>query len=397
MISWETLVLTNVVLIIFYVIYHFVKQKLSHTNRRFTLLMLPIMAIAAVLGQTLFSNESSMINIPVIEMEAITVQAGAEIQSSTAMNWQWFYVIGIVGMLLFLIYKVVRLFYYFRKAVPLFSEPKIKVLFSDDQDSFSFFNFIHLSAELEESERDVVLEHELLHYKKSHSLDLILMEIYHALFWFNPIMIVMKRELIQTHEFEVDQVLYKKYNDAYLGHLLSYALGTSVAHLLLTSQFYKKMTLAQRIEKMKFNKNSNRFAMLIIPGMALVLGLTSWTYSNEQTSAISPYGQYETEPDGDIDNKPQYKGGQEALVKFMTENVKYPKEAEKKDIQGTVYVKFVVETNGSLSGVEVEKGVHKLLDAEALRVVKMMPDWIPGKKDGKPVKTEMTLPITFKL
>ena len=397
MISWENIVLINVILIALYVVFHFVKHKLTHTNRRFTLLLLPIMAIVAVIGQSFFAIESNVINIPVIEMDPVLVQGGAEVSSQKTMPWQWVYLGGIVLMLLFLMYKVGRLILYFRNAVPLFSEPKVKVLVSDDQDSFSFFNRIHLSAELDESERDVVLEHELLHYRKSHSLDLILMEIYHALFWFNPIMILIKRELIQTHEFEVDQVLYKKYNDAYLGHLLSYALGSSVAHLLLTSQFYRKMTLAQRIEKMKFNKNSNRFAMLIIPAIALVLGLTSWTYSNDQTPAISPYSQYDMKGDGELDKKPEFKGGKQALFKFMFENIKYPKEAEKKGIEGTVYIKFLVETNGSLSSFAVEKGVDELLDKEALRVVKMMPDWIPGKKDGKPVKTEMTLPITFKL
>lgn len=87
-----------------------------------------------------------------------------------------------------------------------------------------------------------------------------------------------------------------------------------------------------------------------------------------------------------------YPGGHQAMNEFLIENIKYPVEAKKAKEEGKVYVSFVVNTDGSLSNFKVQKGVCESLDQEALRVVKLMPKWNPGKD-----KTSITLPITFKL
>lgn len=94
---------------------------------------------------------------------------------------------------------------------------------------------------------------------------------------------------------------------------------------------------------------------------------------------------------------PQFPGGQDALVKFLQTHIKYPREAIKKNLEGKVYVGFVVEKNGKLSQVEIRKGVNELLDQEAIRVVSSMPDWQPGYQKGKPVRVQFVLPISFKL
>lgn len=100
---------------------------------------------------------------------------------------------------------------------------------------------------------------------------------------------------------------------------------------------------------------------------------------------------------GDEPTMPTYKGGNEAMGQFMVDNIKYPKDAIKEGISGTVYVKLVIKKDGSVSDVTVKKGVHKLLDDEAVRVIKMMPKWNPGKKNGKVVDVEIVLPVKFKL
>ena len=94
---------------------------------------------------------------------------------------------------------------------------------------------------------------------------------------------------------------------------------------------------------------------------------------------------------------PQFPGGQDALVKFLQTHIKYPREAIKKNLEGKVYVGFVVEKNGKLNQVEIRKGVNELLDQEAIRVVSSMPDWQPGFQKGKPVRVQFVLPISFKL
>ena len=94
---------------------------------------------------------------------------------------------------------------------------------------------------------------------------------------------------------------------------------------------------------------------------------------------------------------PEYPGGMEAMMKFVSENIKYPAEAHTKGIQGRVLISYVVEKDGSLSNIHVVRSVDPLLDAEALRVANLMPKWKPGKQGGKPVRVKFVLPVTFKL
>ena len=85
------------------------------------------------------------------------------------------------------------------------------------------------------------------------------------------------------------------------------------------------------------------------------------------------------------------------MMDFMGKNVKYPVDAQEQKIEGRVVVKFVVEADGRIGDVTVVKGVHPSLDKEAVRVVKSMPKWTPGKVDGKPVACYYSLPVSFKL
>ncbi len=97
-----------------------------------------------------------------------------------------------------------------------------------------------------------------------------------------------------------------------------------------------------------------------------------------------------------ISPQPSFPGGSQALVDFLRENTKYPEQALKDSIEGRVVVAFVIDTDGSITKPEVVRGVHPLLDAEALRVVKLMPKWEPGSENGTPVRVRYNLPITFK-
>ena len=95
---------------------------------------------------------------------------------------------------------------------------------------------------------------------------------------------------------------------------------------------------------------------------------------------------------------PSFPGGDQQLSKFIAANLKYPYIAEKEEIQGRVMVQFYVMLDGTITDVEVAESIHPSLDKEAIRVVKSMLRWIPGKdKDGKPVKVPFTMPVTFKL
>lgn len=98
-----------------------------------------------------------------------------------------------------------------------------------------------------------------------------------------------------------------------------------------------------------------------------------------------------------IDDPASFPGGIKALYEYLIENIKYPTQASDLEIGGKVFVQFVISTNGSVSRVKIVRGVNLPLDAEAFRVVQSMPNWTPGRIEGKPVNCYFNLPIVFKL
>jgi TonB family protein len=99
-----------------------------------------------------------------------------------------------------------------------------------------------------------------------------------------------------------------------------------------------------------------------------------------------------------VETMPSFPGGFEALINYMVTNVKYPEEAKKNGIQGKVFVSFIVEKDGSISHVKIVQGIGSGCDEEAARVIKAMPDWIPGKnQENKTVRVQFNLPIVFSL
>ena len=111
---------------------------------------------------------------------------------------------------------------------------------------------------------------------------------------------------------------------------------------------------------------------------------------------------HESKPDENsifqvVEIQPEFPGGIAELMKYLQKNIRYPKVCKEQGLQGRVIVQFVVNTDSTISDVNVIKPVNPHLDKEALRVVKAMPKWNPGKQRGEPVRVRFTLPVTFRL
>jgi TonB family protein len=135
---------------------------------------------------------------------------------------------------------------------------------------------------------------------------------------------------------------------------------------------------------------TNTKLLLVIPALVLATVLISWQAVPVRTKAKTAAALH-------VDQMPEFPGGQDALMRYLVDNITYPKAAKKAKVEGTVYVGFTVSTDGSVTKVNVKKAVHEALDAEAVRVVQSMPKWNPGKAHGKAVDVDMSLPIEFKL
>ena len=139
------------------------------------------------------------------------------------------------------------------------------------------------------------------------------------------------------------------------------------------------------------------WALAVVPVVALAL----MAFANPSNTTASVVANESPAQDNEVyetvDQLPEFPGGMEAMIDFLSKNVNYPEEAFKNNVQGRVLVRFVVDKTGQVSDIQVVRSVSEELDAEALRVCEMLPNFIPGMKDGKPVSVYYTLPIMFKL
>lgn len=118
---------------------------------------------------------------------------------------------------------------------------------------------------------------------------------------------------------------------------------------------------------------------------------------NDQTSKLAEASKTDDKVFTVVEHQPEYPGGYNAMVNFIKENLRYPLDARQKGKEGTVFVSFIVETDGSVSEVKPIRGISQLCDEEAMRVVQLFPAWIPGKQKGEAVRVRFVLPIKFKL
>jgi TonB family protein len=154
---------------------------------------------------------------------------------------------------------------------------------------------------------------------------------------------------------------------------------------------------------MKTTFNFRKIALSrILMGIVLTISLLTMTAFGPKESSESRADKPKSEKIHgkvyeQVEQMPEFPGGQTELINFLMKSVKYPRESMEKGIQGKVFVSFVISKKGSVLNSKIERGVDPLLDAEALRVVNSMPEWIPGKEKGKKVAVQFTLPISFKL
>lgn len=381
-ITWNFIEI-NLLIVILFATYGLLRNQLSIGSRRMFLNAIPFFALILIILKAIFDLSEIGYHLQVIELNPVVIDADGvkSINHSMAFGLITIYQIGLLLITPVFIYRLLRVIRFFISNQAI-KEGRYRIYRVKGKDSFSFFNRIQIAPELSEDDQRIVIEHEKLHANKLHSLDVLIVELLHVIFWVNPVFFWMKRELINLHEFQVDELMYRKHKVSYLKFLINYALGLNGPHYLLTSQFYNQLSLKKRIQNMKTRTKKRAWMMVVIP----IIGLASLMV---QCTKEVVYDQVEVEP--------VYKGEEGAMVNYLIENINYPKAAKDAGIEGTVYVGFVVRSDGSIDDVAVRKEVNEFLDAEAVRVISEMPDWVPGEQDGKKVSVSYTIPIRFAL
>jgi TonB family protein len=176
-------------------------------------------------------------------------------------------------------------------------------------------------------------------------------------------------------------------------------------------------TIKKRFNMMNNSKNANIRqqwfrALMVIPAVTLIFALQSFT--QPPSSPPSPPVPAENKPKmnrvleevivvvgydnrvfTEVETDPEFPGGQMALFRHLQTNLRYPTAAREAGKQGTVFASFIIEKDGKLTEIEILRGVSPELDEEAIRVINLMPDWVPGKQGGEVVRVQFTLPIRF--
>lgn len=304
---------------------------------------------------------------------------------------------------------------------------------------FSFFNWIFIDTDAySEQELRQILLHEKTHVKQWHSIDVVITELLCLFFWWNPFTWLLKREVIMNLEYLADNHVLHEGIDSreYQYHLLRLTYHGSAVPI---ANNFNVSQLKQRIMMMNKTKSpALRVAkyLIALPLLFLFVVANSVYAGQDETDRLSEVGNenieavslpqmndevmiaaqelrivqesnVSLEPNvsqepGDpvfevVENAPEFPGGVSGLMEFLSENIRYPVEAQEKNIQGRVICRFVVKKDGSISDVEVIRGVDPLLDAEAIRVIEQMPTWKPGTQRGEAVNVHFTIPIQFSL
>jgi len=395
---------------VLYLFYFLFLKNTTHfrLNRYYLLLSLILPPVLPFINIPLNTVETTY-TVPIVLDEIVVTSGGEVIQANPAtINYSMLFYGIIAGIfILRILWATFSIMKISKKStkdnlgnyVVLASENKIN--------PFSVFRYIFVSkSHFDDREGlDQIISHEAVHIKQLHSADNLIAEIICSVFWINPFVWIIKDNLKSTHEYLADEKVMEQGFDTagYFMLLFENVVGKRFG---LANNFNESLTL-KRMKMMKKNRSPRYLRwlyLLALPLIGVIVFTISCTEEQTKTEAVDKetrekVAEAEEKLYGfeDVEVLPEYPGGQDELINYLVNEIKYPEAAKKGEIEGKVFIKFKVTKTGKVEEASVLEPVDELLDAEALRVILAMPDWTPGQIDGKAVNVEYVIPINFKL
>ena len=314
---------------------------------------------------------------------------------------------------------------------------------------FSFFRWVFMYPSiLEGKQLHEVMVHECTHVSGLHSLDTLFSELFSIACWFNPFAWLMKQEVRMNLEYLADESVLSDGNarKSYQYHLLGLAYrqpkdSTKIANNFNLLPLKKKIKMMNKRRTSEIGKAKYLLFAPLAGALLMVSNIESVAREigeqvpevaevqqkadqalNADVAVANPMAKAEEAKAAELakaeakasdvtapadttknvvydvtETMPQFPGGQGVMMKYLAANIKYPASAVKAKKQGRVIVAFVIQKDGSVTNARIVRSVDPELDAEALRIVKAMPNWTPGTQDGKPVNVNYTIPVVFSL
>lgn len=389
----------NLALLLFLAFYKLLLAR--ETNFRFQRAFMLGAVVISVLAPFLHLGNSQFVNtvaghaasvqlLPSVVVERIASESAAS---------EWYDVWNIAGIVyvmvvLFLLVLLVRRMTTLLMRMRFekhYRHGRYKVIESaENKPAFSFFHFIYIgnAQKLTASEKQKIILHESAHASQLHSFDNLLVQITGIFFWFNPFINSYKKIFVQLHEFEADaRTATGDEVNAYCSLLAKVALRS--VEFPFANHFNQSLTL-KRIEMMRTIKKRTS-AWKFVAAAAVVAGCFVFIACQDQVNNSSVPASAEAQ------DLPSPEGGMDQFYTYLKRNLRYPKDAREKSIQGKVLVEFLVKEDGSVSEIKTLASPDPVLAEEAKRLVAAGPKWVPGKQGGSIVEQRMVLPIVFKL
>lgn len=402
--------------------YFFLKKETFHKFNRVCLLFTLVASLVLPLVHINVSHPTAVNQAVIASTEYVTTLPTIVVTPETKaplLTWNdvlaGIYWTGLCIMLLYLILQLVQTYLLIKGGLRHTDKFGNTVILKDDVKSpFSIFHYIVMSVEDYENHRQNILTHEQEHIRMCHSYDLLLLEVVKVIQWFNPFVWFLENDLKTLHEYQADEAVINQGIDAkqYQQLLVVKAVGNRLQPF---ANNLRRGSLKKRIIMM-YQKKSNRWMMLkalfIIPVACFALYTFATpkadspvpqvkkTAVTQQKKTVAAQAKKATTDDkiyDIVDVNAGFPGGDEAMYKWLADNLKYPQDAIGKRLQGRVIVELVINKDGSFAEVRALRGPAKELCDEAVRVVKEMPKWNPAKVKGEVVRSSFRLPINFRL
>ncbi len=375
--------------------------------------------------------------LPVHEvMESTAVQVQSEVQVQTV-DWQGLltalYLVGLLAALLYKCVLLVALHRRIRSRVLWTEERESATVYchADDVAPYSWMRSIVISQRDYETHPREILLHEMGHVRCGHSWDVLLLNVVQIVQWFNPLAWLMGSSLRDVHEYEADDAVLRQGVEARHYQLLLVCKAVANSEYTFANGFNHSL-LTKRIKKM-VQKKSNPWLRLKVLAVMPIAAMGVYAFAEPKAvvaeSVVQSAVQTVVQDDKVCEKPDELASFNGDIWQWLARNIKYPEKAQSAGVKKRANVQFVVKADGSIGEVKVmnaagkeeqqtvtvtaygdgkEKEVtpemrklqlegEKAIDEECIRVVKAMPKWNPGKKDGKPVDTKYNLPIMFRL
>lgn len=418
----------NLYLISFFLLYQLLLAKDKHFrfNRAFILIGVILSVSLPLLS---FNLKADLLTEKALEgiiiLPALTI---SNVQTeSVGFIAKWWHIIGIIyisGMVFYairLIWQLTRIF----RHLPILNSSRDRrngytlITTNGELPTCSFFRFLFWdkSVELNGDEQRQIMQHELVHIRQWHSLDVLLLELLRIVFWFNPVIHQLKSNITEIHEYLADHDATKEIGIEKYSKLLTLQIFKSF-DFALSNNFHRSQVVKRiRMLKSKRSKSIWFNLSLLIPALTILITVLSCDVTDLE-EIIPQNVPQKTEPliekniveENVIDEKATSKeiftvvedqpmpiGGITSFYDQIQKSLKYPAQAKSMGIEGKVFVQFVVDKNGKLTEVKAVKGIGGGCDIEAVRVIRESSAWNPGMQRGQKVNVRMILPITFKL